>query len=362
MGYLICEKCGGYYELQEGETIHDFQGCSCGGKFRYAENLDNLNLEENKNENNDLKSDKNSKNEINNLMSKLILSIFVFFAFMVFLGYIITISNPKSYGTSALLITQFIISFILVYVLIESKESIIRCLIIGFTAYIPYLIIMYFVTIPFEIRVQEAVIFLIISSILGAIVAMFIKRKSNGRLEEKFFTRFSLIVSPEKENNSFKNSKNNAVYTRYKSRFFYLVVIFLVVFTISGTVVGYSPIYFASNTHDYDTLFNFLENGNKKEQLDVLDLIVLKKWGVGSLFPMESYDKKIVGILENKAKSSDLDIRYAAVNCLFIYIDSDYRNSILETLNYTAKYDSNSYVRNTAQKIIDLDYDMKNNW
>ncbi len=37
MRYLICENCGGYYELQEGETIDDFYGCDCGGNYREAE-------------------------------------------------------------------------------------------------------------------------------------------------------------------------------------------------------------------------------------------------------------------------------------------------------------------------------------
>lgn len=44
MGYLVCEKCGGYYELKEGESIDDFDGCECGGKFRYVESLDEVNI------------------------------------------------------------------------------------------------------------------------------------------------------------------------------------------------------------------------------------------------------------------------------------------------------------------------------
>lgn len=41
MGYLICEDCGGYYELQEGESPDDFEKtCECGGKLKYVENLD----------------------------------------------------------------------------------------------------------------------------------------------------------------------------------------------------------------------------------------------------------------------------------------------------------------------------------
>ena len=39
-GYLICDKCGGYYELQPGECPGDFTDkCECGGHLRYVHNL-----------------------------------------------------------------------------------------------------------------------------------------------------------------------------------------------------------------------------------------------------------------------------------------------------------------------------------
>lgn len=34
-GYLVCEKCGGYYELQSGESPEDFVACECGGKLKH---------------------------------------------------------------------------------------------------------------------------------------------------------------------------------------------------------------------------------------------------------------------------------------------------------------------------------------
>lgn len=37
MGYLICEKCRGYYKLQKGESLSDFDCCQCGGKLKYYE-------------------------------------------------------------------------------------------------------------------------------------------------------------------------------------------------------------------------------------------------------------------------------------------------------------------------------------
>ena len=45
MGYLNCKKCGGNYELQEGESPKDFDKCQCGGDLKYVENVDvHLNL------------------------------------------------------------------------------------------------------------------------------------------------------------------------------------------------------------------------------------------------------------------------------------------------------------------------------
>ena len=35
--YVICEDCNGYYKLEEGESLEDFEACRCGGKLKYAE-------------------------------------------------------------------------------------------------------------------------------------------------------------------------------------------------------------------------------------------------------------------------------------------------------------------------------------
>lgn len=38
MPYLVCDKCGGFYELQEGENPHDFTNeCDCGGRLILSE-------------------------------------------------------------------------------------------------------------------------------------------------------------------------------------------------------------------------------------------------------------------------------------------------------------------------------------
>jgi Rad3-related DNA helicase len=41
MGYLICDKCEGYYELQHGESPEDFiLKCNCGGKLKFYNSFD----------------------------------------------------------------------------------------------------------------------------------------------------------------------------------------------------------------------------------------------------------------------------------------------------------------------------------
>lgn len=48
-GYLECEKCGGYYKLQPGESPEDFSDkCQCGGKLKYVEDLELIDKSENK--------------------------------------------------------------------------------------------------------------------------------------------------------------------------------------------------------------------------------------------------------------------------------------------------------------------------
>lgn len=43
-GYLICDSCGGYYQLKQGETAEGFfDECECGGRFKHHRTLpDNL--------------------------------------------------------------------------------------------------------------------------------------------------------------------------------------------------------------------------------------------------------------------------------------------------------------------------------
>ena len=60
MGYLICQKCGGYYKLAEGESKDDFVSCECYGSLTYVDSIDEY-LEENHKFNKDLSEDKKSE-------------------------------------------------------------------------------------------------------------------------------------------------------------------------------------------------------------------------------------------------------------------------------------------------------------
>ncbi len=40
MNYLVCENCGGYYLLKDGESSSDFDSCQCGGKLYLLEYTD----------------------------------------------------------------------------------------------------------------------------------------------------------------------------------------------------------------------------------------------------------------------------------------------------------------------------------
>ncbi len=45
MKYLICEICGGYYQLEDGESISDFDSCQCGGKLYIVEDQDETEIQ-----------------------------------------------------------------------------------------------------------------------------------------------------------------------------------------------------------------------------------------------------------------------------------------------------------------------------
>lgn len=51
MPYLVCEKCRGYYELQEGESKDEFEFCQCGGNLKYINSIEDIDEPKNNAEN-----------------------------------------------------------------------------------------------------------------------------------------------------------------------------------------------------------------------------------------------------------------------------------------------------------------------
>jgi len=41
-GFLFCKRCNGYYKLQEGENIDDFESCECGEKLVYVDKIEEI--------------------------------------------------------------------------------------------------------------------------------------------------------------------------------------------------------------------------------------------------------------------------------------------------------------------------------
>lgn len=44
MSYLICENCGGFYNLKDNESPQDFFACECGGDLHFVEFEENMDV------------------------------------------------------------------------------------------------------------------------------------------------------------------------------------------------------------------------------------------------------------------------------------------------------------------------------
>lgn len=62
-GYLVCDSCGGYYELQKGESPFDFQECECGGNLKYKKPI----ISSDKTSNNHLEDSNGIKSKSSNI-------------------------------------------------------------------------------------------------------------------------------------------------------------------------------------------------------------------------------------------------------------------------------------------------------
>ena len=103
-GYLICDKCGGYYKLKKGESTEDFlDTCQCGGKLGFHENI---NPEE------DGSCGESKKNLPLDVATAVILTLFGL-AFQV-VNFVLGLFKLKLTGT--MVITSFLLVIIFFYV------------------------------------------------------------------------------------------------------------------------------------------------------------------------------------------------------------------------------------------------------
>lgn len=109
MGYLICEKCRGYYELQEGESPEEFDKCLCGGKLRYVENLNENKQGNNTTEKNKLVKDDKIGDEDEYVLETVFLCFILIIATIVVTGFLF--SNKTTYATAYNNYTSPVMSF-----------------------------------------------------------------------------------------------------------------------------------------------------------------------------------------------------------------------------------------------------------
>jgi len=135
MGYLICENCGGFYELQPGEHPDDFEKCQCGGKLQYRKHLEFEtelpSIESLKNESSDSKANHKSYFEtsssiklpsISNSYKTLIIGfmavvvlLFKLHVFNYLLFYVMRY-NSHSFSTSTYIVMVVILSFLSIFI------------------------------------------------------------------------------------------------------------------------------------------------------------------------------------------------------------------------------------------------------
>lgn len=63
--YVTCKSCEGYYKLEEGESLDDFEACHCGGELKYAE-ISKQKSPKRKNDSNNKKSTSKGSKSVNN--------------------------------------------------------------------------------------------------------------------------------------------------------------------------------------------------------------------------------------------------------------------------------------------------------
>ena len=128
MGYLVCDKCGGSYELQEGESPDDYGKCECGGNLNYSEKLENEIISPIPSQN---------KNLILINWRLIIIAVIVCFILQIFISFILTMIGLPIMAISIFvnyIFTILIGMYIGFSVNLNPKNGLINGLLAGFTA------------------------------------------------------------------------------------------------------------------------------------------------------------------------------------------------------------------------------------
>jgi transcription initiation factor TFIIIB Brf1 subunit/transcription initiation factor TFIIB len=299
------------------------------------------------------------ENHFKKPISRFMYSIFACFVLITSLGLYFMITD-SFWAINKVLILQFVISCIFVYIVMNVNDSFFKAVFYGILSAMPYLIISYLTTFPLLVPAESLIIILPLIGILGSIFSFYVKKKSHGRLEQQTFNYF--ITNSTKNNGSinFNELRTSKLFLNYQAKIFRNILIFLTVLTVLGSLLGYSPIIAAANAHDYPTLANYLEHGSKQEQITTMLIITLGETYFTLDFPA-NYNVKIIKLLQNKIESnSDADIRYSAVYAIsanLVFLNKNEKNAVITTLQNTAKSDSNAEVRNAASENLKVYYD-----
>ena len=111
MGYLVCERCGGCYELKPGESPEDFEKCECGGTLHFVEKLDQNVENPVKNRNKDNSTDSKTKSS-----KKIIITGLTFGTLIMLIPYIIFSGSLYVFGNWLALVLWVIAGFITAYI------------------------------------------------------------------------------------------------------------------------------------------------------------------------------------------------------------------------------------------------------
>lgn len=90
-GYLFCDECGGYYTLQLGESIDDFEKCQCGGKLEYIpnkEDIEEINRKFDEKNKNRRRTNKKESNDLDSRNNSFITTFFSIWAILLIVGLI----------------------------------------------------------------------------------------------------------------------------------------------------------------------------------------------------------------------------------------------------------------------------------